>query len=68
MAIYTTKTPTSISFQKKSGITADDDALHCEIDFSCCARQISNDVGSNKPSEAVKVIAFTLAQIIVTWP
>jgi hypothetical protein len=34
LAIDTTKTPTVIRFQKKSWITADDDPLCCEIDFS----------------------------------
>jgi hypothetical protein len=32
--IYTTKTPTAVRFQKKSCITADDDPVCCEIDFS----------------------------------
>jgi hypothetical protein len=34
LAIDTTKTPTAVRFQKKSCITADDDRLFCEIDFS----------------------------------
>jgi hypothetical protein len=34
LAIDTTKTPTAVQFQKKSCITADDDPLCCEINFS----------------------------------
>jgi hypothetical protein len=34
LAIDTTRTPTVVRFQKKSCITADDDHLCCEIDFS----------------------------------
>jgi hypothetical protein len=67
MAIDTALTPTVVQLKKKSCITADDDPLCCEIDFSQCTWQISNYGQSNEPSEAGEATAFTVARIRVPW-